>query len=186
MGGDPGRLYKTSANTAEFSRKIAKKLYGTEERPYGYVFGGSGGSFKTMGCMEATEGIWDGAVPYVMANPMAAPNVFASRMRAVRLLGEAGMQRVVEAMEPGGSGDIYEGLDALQEQALREQREWDSRRSLGLIILIWVDGALMVLVTDLFISFSLLISKISGKRKGMKGQIRTVVSTVTECSISLK
>ncbi len=150
MGGDPGRLYKTSANTAEFSRKIAKKLYGTEERPYGYVFGGSGGSFKTMGCMEATEGIWDGAVPYVMANPMAAPNVFASRMRAVRLLGEAGMQRVVEAMEPGGSGDIYEGLDALQEQALREatrmgfpEKAWFDYPYMG-------DGALMVLVPTVY------------------------------------
>ena len=97
LGGDSSRLYKVSANTAEFSRKVAKRIYEAEERPYGYVFGGSGGSFKVMGCIEGTDGVWDGAVPYVMANPMAAPNVFAPRMRAVRLLGEEGMQKVVTA-----------------------------------------------------------------------------------------
>lgn len=73
-----------------------------------------------MGCIEGTDGVWDGAVPYVMANPMAAPNVFAPRMRAVRLLGEEGMQKVVAAQEPGGSGDIYEGLNEDQKQALKE------------------------------------------------------------------
>ena len=120
LGGDSSRLYKVSANTAEFSRKVAKRIYEAEERPYGYVFGGSGGSFKVMGCIEGTDGVWDGAVPYVMANPMAAPNVFAPRMRAVRLLGEEGMQKVVTAQEPGGSGDIYEGLNEDQKQALKE------------------------------------------------------------------
>ena len=150
LGDQTGRLYRTSANAAEFSRKVAKRIYETEERPYGYVFGGSGGSFKTMGCMEATEGIWDGAVPYVMANPMAAPNVFAPRMRAVRLLGEEGMKKVVEAMEPGGSGDIYEGLDEDQRQALKEasamgfpKKAWFDYPYMG-------DGALMVLVQTIY------------------------------------
>ncbi|MCD8069295.1 MAG: hypothetical protein LUE87_10515, partial [Lachnospiraceae bacterium] len=71
LGGDAARLYKTSSNAAEYSRVIAGKLYGEIKRPYGYIFGGSGGSFKTMSCMEMTENVWDGAVPYVIANPMA-------------------------------------------------------------------------------------------------------------------
>lgn len=153
VGGDPGRLFKVSANAAEFSRVCAKRIYETEARPYGYVFGGSGGSFKTMGCMEATEGIWDGAVPYVMANPMAAPNVFAPRMRAVRLLGEEGLKRVVAAMEPGGSGDIYEGLNEDQKQALEEAtkmgfppKAWFMHPYMG-------DGALMVLVPTVYMMF---------------------------------
>ncbi len=153
MGGDPMRLIKVNANVAEFSRTIAKKLYETDTRAYGYLFGGSGGSFKTMGCMEATDGVWNGAVPYVMANPMAAPNVFAPRMRAVRLLGEEGLKRVVDAMEPGGSGDIYEGLDELQRQALEEatkmgfpQRAWFDYPYMG-------DGALMVLVPTVYAMF---------------------------------
>lgn len=153
IGHDPSRLYKASSASAEFSRKIAKELYQTDERPYGYIFGGSGGSFKTMGAMEATEGIWDGAVPYVMANPMAAPNVFASRMHAVRLLGEEGLKKVVAAMEPGGSGDIYEGLDDMQKTALKEatsmgfpEKAWFCHPFMG-------DGALMVLVPTVYAMF---------------------------------
>ncbi len=147
---DPERLFRSSANTAQFSRRVAARLYGNEARPYGYCFGGSGGSFKTLGCMEMTEGVWDGAVPYVMANPMAAPNVFAPRVRAMRVLGEEGMRRVVEAMEPGGSGDIYAGLDKDQQEALREvtrmgfpTRAWFDHDKMG-------DGALMVLAPYIY------------------------------------
>lgn len=149
-GSDSSRQYKVSANTAQLGRSIAQRLYGYAHRPYGYLFGGSGGSFKTMSCMEMTEGIWDGAVPYVLANPMATPNVFAPRMRAVRLLGEEGLKKVVEAMEPGGSGDIYEGLDPLQRQALEEatrmgfpKRAWFCHPFMG-------DGALMVLAPTIY------------------------------------
>ena len=59
LGGDSSRLYKVCANTAEYSRKVAKRIYEAEERPYGYVFGGSGGSFKVMGCIEGTDGVWE-------------------------------------------------------------------------------------------------------------------------------
>ena len=117
---DPSRLYKSSASTAQFSRKVAQAFYNTKQRPYGYCFGGSGGSFKTLGCMECTEGIWDGAVPYVIANPMAAPNNFAPRVRVMRVLGKEGIARIVDAMEPGGNGDIYEGLTPTQQNVLRE------------------------------------------------------------------
>ena len=147
---DPERLFRSSANSAQFSRKVAARLYGDDRRPYGYCFGGSGGSFKTMGCMEMTEGIWDGAVPYVMANPMAAPNVFAPRVRAMRILGEEGIRRVIDATEPGGSGDIYKGLSEEQQEALREvtrmgfpPRAWFDYDKMG-------DGALMVLAPYIY------------------------------------
>ena len=147
---DPERLFRSSANAAQFSRKTAARLYGDDTRPYGYCFGGSGGSFKTMGCMEMTEGIWDGAVPYVMANPMAAPNVFAPRVRAIRILGEEGIRKVIDATEPGGSGDIYAGLNVEQQEALREvtrmgfpPRAWFDYDKMG-------DGALMVLAPYIY------------------------------------
>ncbi len=147
---DGTRLYRSSAATATYAREVAKRVYGYDHRPYGYVFGGSGGSFKTLGCMEMTEGVWDGAVPYVLANPMAAPNVFAPRMKAVRLLGEEGLKKVVDAMEPGGSGDIYEGLDEEQRRALLEatkmgfpKRAWFCHPFMG-------DGALMVLAPNIY------------------------------------
>lgn len=145
LGGDGSRLYKTSANTAEFSRKIANRLYGYDHRPYGYVFGGSGGSFKTISCMEMTEGVWDGAVPYVIANPMATPNVFCPRVRAMRVLGDEGMAKVMDNVDAGGSGNLYDGLTEEQAEVLREttkmgfpKRAWFCGPFMG-------DGALMVL-----------------------------------------
>lgn len=147
---DGTRLYRSSAATAMYSRKVAKRVYGYEHRPYGYVFGGSGGSFKTLSCVEMTEGVWEGSVPYVLANPMATPNVFAPRMKAVRLLGEEGLKKVAAAMEPGGSGNIYEGLEEQQRAALEEatkmgfpERAWFCHPFMG-------DGALMVLAPNIY------------------------------------
>lgn len=138
-------LYKASANGAEYSRKVAQRIYGYEHRPYGYVFGGSGGSFKTMACLEMTEGIWDGGVPYVLANPMATPNVFCPRMRVMRVLGEEGLKKLVDRMDVGGSGDLYEGLSEEERLVLEEatkmgfpKRGWFCWPFMG-------DGALMVL-----------------------------------------
>lgn len=91
--GDGERLYKANANSAQFSRKVAQRIYGYEHRPFGYIFGGSGGSFKTMSCIEATIDVWDGGEPYVIGNPMATPNVFAPRVRVMRLLGAEGWTR---------------------------------------------------------------------------------------------
>ncbi|MDO4622298.1 MAG: hypothetical protein Q4B22_05025 [Eubacteriales bacterium] len=149
-GGDPSRLYKTSANTAEYSRKVALRIYETDKRPYGYVFGGSGGSFKTMSCIEMTEGIWDGAAPYILANPMATPNVFAPRCRAMRVLGEEGIARVIDNMSPGGSGNLYDGLSEEQKEVLAEttrmgfpKRGWFLGKTMG-------DGSLMVLAPFLY------------------------------------
>ncbi len=149
-GVDCARLYKTSANTAEFSRKVAMRLYKTEKRPYGYVFGGSGGSFKTISCIEMTDGVWDGAAPYVLANPMATPNVFAPRCRAMRVLGEDGIARVIDNMSPGGSGELFDGLNEEQREALAEvtrmgfpKRGWFSADTMG-------DGSLMVLAPFIY------------------------------------
>ena len=33
------------------------------QRTYGYLYGGSGGGFRTIGAAENTQGVWDGFVP---------------------------------------------------------------------------------------------------------------------------
>ena len=55
--------YRANAAAAQFSRHVAKQVYQTEKRPYGYVYGGSGGAFRTIGAMESTSGVWDGGCP---------------------------------------------------------------------------------------------------------------------------
>ncbi|WP_297098526.1 hypothetical protein [uncultured Draconibacterium sp.] len=110
--------YRANAACAELSRHIAKIIYDCD-RPYGYCFGGSGGAFRTIGGMENTDGIWDGAVPFVMGSPNAIPNVFAVRMYALRILKDK-MADIVDALRPGGSGDPYATLTVEQRQVLQE------------------------------------------------------------------
>lgn len=110
--------FPTNAAIAQYSRTVALEMYGGA-RPYGYAYGGSGGGYRTIGAAENTRGVWDGVVPYVIGSTMAIPNMFTVRMRAMRILGDKFVQ-IVDAVEPGGGGDIYAGLNPLEAEALRE------------------------------------------------------------------
>jgi hypothetical protein len=137
-GADPTiAAYRANAACADYSRVVAGEMYG-EHRPYGYLYGGSGGGYRTIGCAENTVGVWDGFVPYVIGSPMAIPNMFTVRMHAMRVLREC-LDRIVDAVEPGGSGDMYAGLDEEQHDALREvtrmgfpPRSWFGHRTMGM------------------------------------------------------
>src|SRR5579862_9394996 len=102
-------MYRASAATAEYSRQLALKMYGGR-RPFGYVYGGSGGGFKSIACAECTNGVWDGAVPFIHASPIAMPNVFTVQAQALRVL-DGKFEGIVDAIDPGGSGDMYAGLN---------------------------------------------------------------------------
>jgi hypothetical protein len=110
--------YRANAASAHYSRGIAAHMY-EPHRPYGYAFGGSGGAYRTIGGIENTEGVWDGVVPFVIGSPMAIPNVFTVRMHAMRVLKDV-FPQIIDALEPGGSGDMYSGLNTEQAEALRE------------------------------------------------------------------
>ena len=110
--------YRANAACAEFSRVVAKEIYNCE-RPFGYCYGGSGGAYRTTGGVESTEGVWEGSVPFVLGSPHAIPNVFGVRMNALRVLRDK-MEDIVDALEPGGSGDPYATLNAEQRQVLQE------------------------------------------------------------------
>lgn len=116
--GDPTIIVTSSAATAQYSRQIAQRLYGPH-RPWGYVFGGSGGGYKTLGCIENTQDVWDGAVPFVIGTPRTIPNVFMARVHAMRILRDK-FPQIVDALDPGGSGNMYAGLNEEETAALRE------------------------------------------------------------------
>src|SRR5882724_7040848 len=77
--------YRVNAAAAKYSRVIAAELYG-DHRPYGYLFGGSGGSYQVVGAAENTSGVWDGFVPFVMGTPNSIPSVFTVRLHPMRVL----------------------------------------------------------------------------------------------------
>ena len=138
FGNDPSiGAYRANAVAAEFSRVVTQKIF-DNKRPYGYCFGGSGGAFRTVGGIENTEGVWDGAVPYVMGSPVAIPNVFSVRMHAMQVLRDK-FPQIIDALEPGGSGDMYAGLNEEEKAALQEvtkmgfpPRSWFRYKTMGI------------------------------------------------------
>ena len=129
--------YRANAASAQYSRVIAMQMYGGG-RPFGYAYGGSGGAYRTVGSFENTTGVWDGVVPYVLGSTMAIPNMFTVRIRAMRILQDRFAQ-IVDAVEPGGSGDPYAGLTEEEAGALREvtrmgfpMPSWFGYRTMGI------------------------------------------------------
>ena len=107
-----------NAAVAMYSRTLAAAMYGPH-RPYGYVYGGSGGAFKTLGCVENHPDVWDGSIPFVHGSPVAIPHVFTVQAHAMRILADK-FPQIVDAIEPGGSGDMYAGLNDEEAAALKE------------------------------------------------------------------
>lgn len=137
FGADPTiAAYRANAASAHYSRIVANEFYG-KHRTYGYCFGGSGGAYRTIGGLENTDA-WDGAVPYVVGSPMAIPNVFTVRMHAMRILKDK-FPQIVDALEPGGNGDMYKGLNAEEKEALMEvtkmgfpPKSWFGYKTMGI------------------------------------------------------
>lgn len=128
--------YRANAASARLARHFAQQVYGAH-RTYGYAYGGSGGAYRTIGSLENTKGVWDGAVPFVVGSPMAIPNMFTVRLNAMRVVGDR-LDDVVDALDAGGSGDPYATLAPEQRDALREvtrmgfpPQSWYAWRTMG-------------------------------------------------------
>ncbi|KAH7002932.1 hypothetical protein EDB82DRAFT_542689 [Fusarium venenatum] len=114
-----GGGYRADAAVAKLSRRIAADHYDYKDKIYGYVYGGSGGSFVTVGAIENTFDVWQGAVPLVQAVPVSNPNNFCIRaFSQVALDSVAGF--IIDSVRPGGSGDPFSVLDPMRRDVLQE------------------------------------------------------------------
>jgi hypothetical protein len=112
--------YRVNAAAAKYSRVVAAELFG-DHRPYGYLFGGSGGSYQVIGAAENTSGVWDGFLPYVIGTPNAIPSMFTIRQHALRVLKQRNrFPTIMDAIDAGGSGDPYAELNELERTTLKE------------------------------------------------------------------
>ncbi|NQX12141.1 hypothetical protein HQQ80_10940 [Microbacteriaceae bacterium VKM Ac-2855] len=136
-GADPSiGAYRANAASAEFSRLIANRIFG-EHRVYGYLYGGSGGGYRTIGAAENTVGTWDGFAPYVIGSSVAIPNVFTVRMHAMRILRDK-LPQIVDAYDAGGDPSALD-LTAEEAAALTEvtrmgfpPRSWFGWKTMGM------------------------------------------------------
>ncbi|WP_338533662.1 Tat pathway signal sequence domain protein [Paenibacillus peoriae] len=127
-----GGGYRVDAAASKFSKTVAANYYGSSKRIYGYIYGGSGGSFQTIGAIENSSGVWDGAVPFIPGVPTSIPNDFFVRAFARFVLEDKGPQ-IADAVSPGGSGNPYDGLNDVEQAVLKEVT------SLGLPLRAWED-----------------------------------------------
>ncbi len=144
-------IYQTNAAAAEYSRTVAMEMYGCT-RPYGYIYGGSGGGYKTISCIESTD-VWDGAVPYVIGSPVALPACMTVRAHAMRCLRNV-YTRLWDTLDAGGVNDRDTWMTEDERQA------FDEATAMGLPVSTWFltalgyvnDGALPVLAPGIKMS----------------------------------
>jgi hypothetical protein len=110
-----------SAQTALFGKKLASEMYGEQEH-IGYVWGISGGGARSGHCMEARPDVWQGGVPHAGIGF----NTQWSPWAMLWLHARDRFPQIIDAMEPGGSGDPFAGLTHGQREALAEtyRRGW--------------------------------------------------------------
>ncbi|KAK4201378.1 hypothetical protein QBC40DRAFT_295782 [Triangularia verruculosa] len=112
--------YRADAAAAKLSRKVAAEYYlGHSGRIYGYIYGGSGGSYVTAGAMESTFGVWDGGMLLIQGIPMSNPNNWPVRALAGLFL-EHQKKNIIDALAPGGSGDPFSVLSEDEQAILKE------------------------------------------------------------------
>ena len=93
---------------------------------------------------EAEQDAFDGAAPFVIGSPYAIPNCQTTRAHAERILRDK-LPLIMDAVDAGGSGNPYEGLNEEEAEALREvtlfgypMRSWFASEGMN-------DGSLAVL-----------------------------------------
>jgi hypothetical protein len=108
-------LFGASAESAVHSKVVAEEMYGAPPH-HGYVFGGSGGGLRSIACIEHRPDVWDGAVPFMIGEASGSPMSFA--LAYWWLYCRDARDAIIDAIEPGGSGDPFATLDHDQRQAL--------------------------------------------------------------------
>jgi len=112
--------YRVNAAAMKDAKYVARMLYGDHDL-HAYLYGGSGGAYQTLCSSQQTDGVWHGYVPFVMGSPHAIPNMYTPRIHALRILKQRNkFPEIMDAIDPGGSGDPYATLNEEESEALRE------------------------------------------------------------------
>ncbi|KAL3489794.1 hypothetical protein BJX62DRAFT_238772 [Aspergillus germanicus] len=143
--------YRGDAAVAKLSKKIACAYYTSstsfntddeeaeDEEPcdiHGYIYGGSGGSLQTIGAVENTEGVWDGAIALIQAIPISNPNNWAIRALTGIVL-DSKSAALIDSVQPGGSGDPF--TDAELDLKDFERDVLEETSALGVSLRAWED-----------------------------------------------
>jgi hypothetical protein len=108
-------LFIASAETGIYSKVLAERMYGSEPH-HSYVWGGSGGGLRSIACIENRPDVWDGAAPSLIGEGSGSP--LPSALAYWWLYCRDKRAEIIDATEPGGSGDPFASLDHDERYAL--------------------------------------------------------------------
>ena len=114
-------LYGASAQTAVYGRQLAAEMYGTEPH-HGYIWGISGGGARSGFCLENRPDVWQGGAPHAGIGQSSQWSPWALTWLTARQK----FAEIIDAAEPGGSGNPFAVLSSPQRQALADlyRRGW--------------------------------------------------------------
>jgi hypothetical protein len=113
--------HRHEAAATKVAKAYANKLYGNTARIYSYFWGCSGGGTVAMAAAENVTGVWDGVEPQCIGTSGDAPyHSFLWQAHYTMAIPAAKREAIAAAAVPGGTGDIYAGLNPEEKAVLNE------------------------------------------------------------------
>jgi hypothetical protein len=113
--------HRHEAAATKVAMAMANKMYGNTAKIYNYTWGCSGGGTVAMAMAENVTGVWDGVQPHCIGTSGDAPyHSFLWQAHYTMGIPEAKREAIAAAAAPGGTGDIYAGLNDEEKSVLNE------------------------------------------------------------------
>jgi len=113
--------HRHEAAATKVAKAYANKLYGNTAKIYSYFWGCSGGGTVSMAAAENTTGVWDAVQPQCIGTSIDAQyHSFYWQAHYTMAILKAKRDAIAEAALPGGTGDIYAGLNDEEKSVLNE------------------------------------------------------------------
>ncbi|MDG2005209.1 MAG: PKD domain-containing protein [Novosphingobium sp.] len=113
--------HRHEAAATKVAWAYANKLYGNTDRIYSYFWGCSGGGTVTMAAAENVTGVWAGVLPKCIGTNGDAPyHSFYWQAHYTMGIPQAKRDAIAAAAVPGGTGDVYAGLNSEEKSVLNE------------------------------------------------------------------
>jgi len=113
--------HRHEAAATKVAMAYANRLYGNTGKIYNYFWGCSGGGTVAMAAAENVTGIWDGVQPHCIGTSGDAPyHSFYWQAHYTMAIPQAKREAIAVAAAPGGTGEIYAGLNEEEKAVLNE------------------------------------------------------------------
>jgi PKD domain len=113
--------HRHEAAATKVAKAYANKLYGNTAKIYSYFWGCSGGGTVAMAAAENTVGVWDAIEPQCIGTSIDAQyHSFYWQAHYTMAIPKEKRDAIAEAALPGGTGDIYAGLNEEERSVLNE------------------------------------------------------------------